>query len=64
MDGEEAELFRCGGMYMGLRLDAGAHRVEARYETPGLRVGAWISLAGVLIALALAILSRRARRAA
>ena len=64
VDGEEAELFRCGGMYMGLRLDAGAHRVELRYETPGLRVGAWISLAGALIALALAVLSRRARRAA
>ena len=53
VDGEAAELELCGGMYMGIRLDAGEHEIELLYETPGLRTGAWISLAAALAALAL-----------
>lgn len=65
VDGEEAQPMRVGGMYMGLRLDAGAHEIELRYETPGLRPGAWISLAGFLAAMALgAAVQLRRRRLA
>ena len=63
VDGESAEILRCGGMYMGLPLDAGAHEVSLSYETPGLRAGAWISLAGAAVyALLCAIGERRRRR--
>lgn len=60
VDGEEQELLRCGGMYMGLRLDAGSHQVELRYETPGLRAGAWISLCGAILFVLLWLPGRRA----
>lgn len=49
VDGEEAPILRSGGMYMGLKLEAGEHQIALRYETPGLRAGAGITLAGVLI---------------
>ena len=61
VDGERAELLRCGGMYMGLRLGAGAHDIELKYVTPGLVPGAWISLAALLTAVALCAV-RRFRR--
>lgn len=49
VDGTEAEVLRCGGMYMGLKLDAGAHEVQLRYETPGLRMGICISIVAVVL---------------
>ena len=61
VDGESAELLRCGGMYMGLRLDAGAHEIALRYVTPGLVPGAWISL-GALVAMLCICLFPRLRR--
>lgn len=61
VDGEEAQIVRCGGMYMGISLDAGEHYVELRYETPGLRAGMWISLAGLAV-LAIWLAAGRLRR--
>ena len=63
VDGRAQELMRCGGMYMGLLLEEGEHQVELRYETPGLRAGAWISLGSALVlALAWMLGRRRASR--
>lgn len=47
---------RCGGMYMGVALDAGEHHLELRYCTPGLKAGAVISAAALTLLLALSIL--------
>lgn len=60
VDGEEAKLLRCGGMYMGLRLGEGEHEIKLNYVTPGLIPGACASLAALLVTLALGI-SRRLR---
>ena len=63
VDGRAQELMHCGGMYMGLLLEEGEHQVELRYETPGLRAGAWISLGSALVlALAWMLGRRRASR--
>lgn len=51
VDGEEASLQKANVMYLGLLLDPGNHEIELRYETPGLRIGAWISLVSVGIFL-------------
>lgn len=59
VDGEDAQIVRCGGMYMGLRLDAGEHEIVLNYETPGLRIGAWISLAGLVLLCVLWLAGRR-----
>jgi membrane protein YfhO len=55
LDGAPAELLRIDGVFMGVRVPEGSHEVELRYETPGLRGGALISLptfAALLLLLA------------
>lgn len=61
VDGEERPLSRCGGMYMGLALEPGAHDIELRYTTPGLRAGAIATLAGALLCALRAALRARKR---
>ncbi|MBR7188791.1 MAG: YfhO family protein, partial [Clostridia bacterium] len=62
VDGQEQPVLHCGGMYMGIALDAGEHDIEMRYVTPGLIPGAIISAIALLVTLALAIVTRRRRR--
>ena len=62
VDGEEAGLQRVNVMYLGLLLEPGDHEIELRYETPGLRTGAGISLINGGIFLLLLILWMRKRR--
>jgi hypothetical protein len=64
VDGKDAPIERVDYLFRGVRVGAGAHTVEFRYEPLSWRVG-WIvsliSLTGLLIALALG--ARRRRRA-
>lgn len=53
VDGKKAELKRANIMYMALELAAGDHEIELRYETPYLRTGAFMSLAGIAMAAVL-----------
>lgn len=62
VDGSAQPLYRCGGMYMGLDLQAGEHEIELRYVTPGLKTGALLSAAAVLVTVALAMYGKRRRR--
>jgi uncharacterized membrane protein YfhO len=59
VDGERADLFRCGGMYMGIDLEAGVHSIVLTYRTPYLAQGAIVSCAALLIWIALILYSRR-----
>ena len=59
VDGKKADLQKVNAMYLGLVLEPGTHTIELRYETPGLRAGAWISLASVLLFLTLWIRGRK-----
>lgn len=62
VDGVEQKVFRCGGMYMGVEIGAGAHEIEMRYVTPGLKVGLAVSCAALLVTAVLAVLSAARRR--
>nr|MCR4746464.1 YfhO family protein [Lachnospiraceae bacterium] len=55
VDGEKADLKRANIMYMAVELTAGDHEIELRYETPYLRIGAMMSLAGILMLAVLMI---------
>ncbi len=49
VDGQETQLLRANTMYMALPLTAGTHTVELRYTTRGLKAGAMLSAAGILV---------------
>lgn len=54
VNGEAQPLYRANTMYMALYLQPGAHEIELRYETPGLKVGAMVSLVSTTVAAAYA----------
>ena len=49
VDGEAVPLIRTDLMFTGLALSAGDHSISLRYTTPGLAVGACMTLAGMVI---------------
>ena len=55
VNGEPAELFRSGGMYMGLPLERGSYLIELEYRTPYLLEGMLISLAACVIGTVLSL---------
>lgn len=61
VDGEKAKLCQANVQYMALKLPAGVHTVRLSYETPFLKVGMCISLAGFGIFAVTAIVLRRRR---
>lgn len=58
IDGQPVEIQRANVGFMGVLADEGEHRIELRYETPGLAAGALLSLSG-LVCLAGVIAYRR-----
>ena len=62
VDGAEQPLLQADTMFSALVLEPGTHEIELRYRTPGLRAGAWISLAAVLLFLAEAAVDRLRKR--
>jgi hypothetical protein len=58
VDGSPAAIVRAEGLARAVRVTAGRHTVEFRYATPGLRVGALISLLSLAALLAGAIALR------
>ena len=59
VDGQNAKIYKANGMYMGIFMTAGEHKVELNYMTPGLKMGAVVSLAGWAALAILALLRRR-----
>ncbi len=59
IDGRPAEIARWSGAFQSILVPPGDHRVEFRFRSRGLRIGAWISLASLL---ALFILYRFSNR--
>jgi hypothetical protein len=51
VDGTAVHLERADVVFRAVAVPAGAHRVEMRYRTPGLRTGALLSLGGCLLFL-------------
>lgn len=59
VDGQNAKIYKANGMYMGIFMTAGEHKVELNYMTPGLKMGAVVSLAGWAALAILALLRRK-----
>ena len=59
VDGQPAELLRANTAFLGLELEPGSHTIELRYETPGLKAGLAVSLAGLLAFASIAVFYRR-----
>lgn len=53
IDGASAEIYRVDGLWRGVELPAGAHRVTFRYQTPWLLAGAITSSAAAIVGAAL-----------
>lgn len=59
VDGEEVSIEKVNVGFMGIVVSDGHHDIEFIYETPGLKVGALCSLAGLLLLGAYVAIGRR-----
>jgi hypothetical protein len=62
VDGRAAEVVRANGLFRGVRLGAGHHRVRFRYRPAAALAGAAISGLGLVAAIALGVTQRRGER--
>ena len=62
IDGVEAPLLKVNEMYIGACLSRGGHEIELVYETPGLRLGAVLTAAGVVLFVLVCVCRRRAEK--
>lgn len=62
VDGRETEIYQANGMYMGIPVSAGDHKIELTYTTPGLKIGLVISAAGWAVFVVLIIVMQRRKR--
>ena len=63
VDGQPARVLRANGDFIGVVVEAGAHRVELRFAPRSFLVGRWISVAALVLVLGVALVGviRRAR---
>ena len=59
IDGKPARIIKTNGMYMGIVVPKGNHKIEYSYVTPGLELASALSLAGWLVTISLFIIFRR-----
>ncbi|MBS7007106.1 YfhO family protein [Anaerostipes sp.] len=62
VDGKKAEILKTNGMYMGVVLKPGKHKITLDYRTPWLIPGVVISITAGMIFLIYIVVSRRKRR--
>lgn len=62
VDGQPAELLCANTMYMALELDAGQHTVQLHYQTPLLNAGMGVTAVGVLLFVAVIVVTERRKR--
>ena len=49
VDGAPTELLTVDGMFRGVWVPAGEHRVELRFEPTGFVIGRWVSLLALVV---------------
>ena len=59
VDGQEVEITPVGGAMLAFKLSKGTHIIELRYTPEGFKVGLIVCIAGLLILIAMCILSWR-----
>ncbi len=62
VDGKPAKLHEVYGAFTGVTVDAGMHHVALRYEIPGFKLGAMLSIAGIALFGAWRLIMLRRRR--
>lgn len=62
VDGEKCDYKVIGGAWIGVPLQAGEHQIEFRYRTPYFVLGALVSMAGIVIFIAICIYSKHHSR--
>jgi hypothetical protein len=50
IDGAPAAVHPAGGIFLAVRVPAGRHEVQLRYDDPGLRIGTIVALVAMLVA--------------
>ena len=55
VDGKEVELLQADTAFMAVKVDSGLHNIVLEYETPYLKYGVLVSIAGVVGFVALAV---------
>lgn len=58
LDGKPAEIVRINQIMRGVLLPAGDHRIVFRFQPASLRLGLWLSLAGVVVCIGLLLAAR------
>jgi hypothetical protein len=61
LDGVATPLLRANGMMRAVAVPAGQHRIRLVFAPPGLHLGAWASLFGICVVLALFVAARSRR---
>ena len=59
VDGQEQTLLQTNGMFCGLELESGKHRIELRYQTPYLAPGLIAGLFSILLCMGIALRMRK-----
>ena len=49
VNGNRTKIYKANGMFMGIIMKKGTQSVKLDYETPGLKIGAWISLVAWIV---------------
>ncbi len=62
-NGEKAELQKANLMYLAMPVSAGSHEIRLVYHTPGGRLGALISAAGILLIIGTAARGKKENKA-
>lgn len=59
VDGRKTEAGRINKMYLGALVPEGKHDIELRYVTPGIRIGAILTIIGLIYTIILCILYKK-----
>jgi len=59
VNGEKQEILKGNTMFMALELEQGAYEIQLKYETPFLRVGFYITCAGIILLILIGIKYRK-----
>lgn len=58
-NGKNVKIMKVNGMFCGLYLKPGKHNIRLNYTTPGLKIGACISVVSLIILIVLAVRGRK-----
>lgn len=58
-NGQSVKVIKVNGMFCGLVLKPGTHNIKLNYTTPGLKIGAGISLISLIVLIALILRGRK-----